>query len=665
MSFGDEAGGGLPSFDIIEKDNETGKQPEVQNKKAEARQGSRYYDPGCCKPHLLTPNQWVFVPETQKPDHLKNDPPTEEEKAAAKNAPKSLDQSISDVVKPLADGFAGFIFKSYSFGDHYVAVTFTHESFVNDTDGKSLLEPISAELMAIKVKKKESDEEPTQLAIDQVKITVGGGEAVLKVILKDGVDANAAKQAIAKVYSAEKWTQGTGLELKNVQAISPLSVPYIVGWLIIAALIFTVYFGFIQFRGFKHAVHIVRGDYSDPNDKGEVSHFQALTTALSGTVGLGNIAGVAVAVSIGGPGATFWMIMAGLLGMASKFCECTLGVKYRNEYEDGSVSGGPMYYLSKGFSERFGEGNTAGRILAALFAVFCIMGALGGGNMFQANQAHSILESITGGENSVLHGSGWITGVVLSAAVFLVIVGGIKSIANVTDKIVPFMAVLYVGAALVVLLMNADKIGWAFGQIFAGAFSAMGVSGGIIGALIQGFKRAAFSNEAGVGSAAIAHSAVKTKEPITEGLVSLLEPFIDTVVICTMTALVIIITGQLEYNADTGLYVWGCGAINTLDGQGGVDLTSAAFGSAISWFPYVLAVAVVLFAFSTMISWSYYGLKAWGYLFGDNARTQLAFKVIFCLFVIIGSAMKLGPVIDFSDAAIFSMALVNIIGLYA
>lgn len=442
-------------------------------------------------------------------------------------------------------------------------------------------------------------------------------------------------------------------------------VPLIVGWLVVAATVFTLYFGLIQLRGFKHAIHLVRGDYSNPNDTGEVSHFQALATALSGTVGLGNIAGVAVAVSIGGPGATFWMIIAGIFGMASKFCECTLGVKYRNENPDGSVSGGPMYYLSKGLKERFGsKKNILGRVLAVLFAVCCILGALGGGNMFQANQAHMQLVGVTGGTESLLYQNGWVTGLLLSAAVFLVIVGGIKSIARVTEKIVPFMAVLYVAAASVIILMNVDKLGWAFGEIFRGAFTDVGIAGGVVGALIQGFKRAAFSNEAGVGSAAIAHSAVKTNEPITEGLVSLLEPFIDTVVICTMTALVIVITGQLQINPETGMYILEGKSIATQGGLQGVMLTSAAFESAISWFPYVLAMSVVLFAFSTMISWSYYGLKAWAYLFGETPRTQLVFKILFCVFVIIGAAMSLGPVIDFSDAAIFAMALVNIAGLY-
>lgn len=433
------------------------------------------------------------------------------------------------------------------------------------------------------------------------------------------------------------------------------SFPWIVMWLVVAASVFSIYFGFVQFRFFKHAIHLVKGDYSDPNDAGEVSHFQALATALSGTVGLGNIAGVAVAVGIGGPGATFWMILAGLLGMASKFTECTLGVKYRNEYPDGSVSGGPMYYISKGFKEL---GLPGGKILAVLFSIFCILGALGGGNMFQANQAHAQISGIVGDY------PGWITGIIFAAIVFAVIVGGIKSIANVTEKVVPFMGILYVGAALVILIVNYDKIGWAFGQIFEGAFTGLGVAGGMVGALIQGFKRAAFSNEAGVGSAAIAHSAVRTNEPITEGFVSLLEPLIDTVVICTMTALVITISGQLLMDPETGRFLLDGSHIATVDGNTGVALTSAAFGASIGWFPFVLAIAVVLFAFSTMISWSYYGLKSWTYLFGEGKTTELVFKVIFCIFIVIGASASLGPVIDFSDAAIFAMAVVNVFALY-
>ncbi len=439
--------------------------------------------------------------------------------------------------------------------------------------------------------------------------------------------------------------------------VAGASFPWIVMWLVIGATVFTFYFGLIQFRAFGHAISLVKGDYSDPNDAGEVSHFQALTTALSGTVGLGNIAGVAVAVGIGGPGATFWMIFAGLLGMASKFTECTLGVKYRNEYPDGTVSGGPMYYMVKGFKERNLPG---GGILAFLFAIFCILGALGGGNMFQANQAHAQIAGITGDY------PGWITGVVFAIVVFLVIVGGIKSIAQVTEKVVPFMGIMYVLVAIVILLVNYDKIGWAFGQIWAGAFTGLGVAGGFVGALIQGFKRAAFSNEAGVGSAAIAHSAVRTKEPVTEGVVSLLEPFIDTVVICTMTALVITISGMLVTDPETGLFVLNEAGtqIATVNDVSGVQLTSAAFATGFSWFPYVLAIAVILFAFSTMISWSYYGLKAWTYLVGEGKTKELIFKLIFCVFIVIGAAAQLGAVIDFSDAMIFAMAVVNITALY-
>ncbi len=487
-----------------------------------------------------------------------------------------------------------------------------------------------------------------------MKLIKSAGFAGLAAILANPAFAQEAVSLDQRVNEA--FAKLTGPFVSLIFAPIPgTSFPWIVMWLVIAASVFTLYFAFVQFRFFGHAISLVKGDYSDPNDAGEVSHFQALATALSGTVGLGNIAGVAVAVGIGGPGATFWMILAGLLGMASKFTECTLGVKYRNEYEDGTVSGGPMYYISKGFDEL---GLPGGKVLAVLFSVFCILGALGGGNMFQANQAHAQISGITGDY------PGWITGLLFAAVVFIVIVGGVKSIARVTEKIVPFMGILYVATALIIILVNYDKIGWAFGQIFAGAFTGLGVAGGMVGALIQGFKRAAFSNEAGVGSAAIAHSAVRTKEPITEGFVSLLEPLIDTVIICTMTALVITISGQLIIDPATGLYVLDGGSIATIDGNSGVALTSAAFGSAISWFPYVLAIAVILFAFSTMISWSYYGLKAWTYLFGEGKTTELVFKLIFCVFVVIGAAANLGPVIDFSDAAIFAMAVVNVLSLY-
>ena len=575
-----------------------------------------------------------------------------------------------------------------------------------------------------------------------------------------------------------------------------INVPWVLIVLIFGALFFTFYFRFINIRGFKTSVNIVRGKYdkfdhhesmemagdSTPGGDaietiaveghhGEVSHFQALTAALSATVGLGNIAGVAVAISIGGPGATFWMIVAGLIGMASKFVECTLGVKYREIDEDGKVYGGPMYYLRKGLKAK----NMArlGQVLAVLFAIMCIGGSFGGGNMFQSNQAFAMLEyrmqsdvsevddlnSIVGekvkysfyeseerlinevSEDSVfytvgkkelandkatflgdslmvastgvgidegtnlsdlsgetiiaalpktinthvksvdgetvkldlgktemavpvsdfeqnailnpLFGNGWVFGLIMAVFVGIVIIGGIKKIASVTDKIVPFMVVIYVAASLIILGMHFSEIPAAFSEIFSGAFTGYGIVGGTIGVLIQGFRRAAFSNEAGIGSASIAHSAVKTKYAASEGLVALLEPFIDTVLVCTMTALVLIIS-----NGDGEIMTYGQKVTE------GVQVTSKAFESNIFWFPWVLTIAVVLFAFSTMISWSYYGYQAWSFLFGRSKNIEYAYKFIFCLFVIVGAASQLQSVIDFSDAMIFAMLVPNMIGLF-
>jgi AGCS family alanine or glycine:cation symporter len=455
-----------------------------------------------------------------------------------------------------------------------------------------------------------------------------------------------------------------------------ISIYWVLFPLILGALYFTFYFNFINFRGFFTSINIVRGKYdalenrvdhkveiqkstfTDEEDnpdtirieghEGEVTHFQALTAALSATVGLGNIAGVAIAVSIGGAGATFWMIVAGFLGMASKFVECTLGVKYRDIEADGTVFGGPMYYLTKGLKNK-----TLGKILAALFAVFVIGGSFGGGNMFQVNQAFQLVENITTpvGGVSILHGKGWLFGLIMAVLVGIVIIGGIKKIAKVTDKIVPFMVAIYVVASLFVIVSNYDMIGNAFLQIYNGAFSPDGIAGGAVGVLVQGFRRAAFSNEAGIGSASIAHSAVKTKYAASEGMVALLEPFIDTVVVCTMTALVLIITGNVT--AENA----------SLNDAQAILLTSGAFESAISWFPYVLTVAVVLFAFSSMISWSYYGFQGWAYLFGRSKKMEYTYKVIFCIFVVIGAAASLGSVIGFSDAMVFAMMVPNMIGL--
>jgi AGCS family alanine or glycine:cation symporter len=431
--------------------------------------------------------------------------------------------------------------------------------------------------------------------------------------------------------------------------VAGVQIPFVLVWLIVAATVFTFYFNFINIRALRHGFALVKGHYHDHTAPGEVTHFQALATALSGTVGLGNIAGVAIAVSLGGPGATFWMILAGFLGMSSKFTECTLGVKYRIEAADGTVSGGPMYYLTRGLAEK-GEGFAKlGKVLAVMFSIFCVGGAFGGGNMFQANQSFAQLVNVTGGEASWLADKGWLYGLVVASLVGLVIMGGIKGIARVTSKIVPFMGVMYVIAGLIIIFMHFSEIPAAFAAIWNGAFTASGISGGVIGVLFQGFKRAAFSNEAGVGSAAIAHSAVQTTRPVTEGFVALYEPFVDTIIVCTITALVIIITGTWDPSVDP---------------SAGVQLTSDAFESTISWFPWVLTVAVVLFAFSTMISWSYYGLKAWTFLFGDNRVTDATFKLLFLSFVVVGSSMQLGSVIDFSDAMIFAMAFPNLLGCY-
>ncbi len=425
-------------------------------------------------------------------------------------------------------------------------------------------------------------------------------------------------------------------------------MPLILLWLVVAGSFFTVWMGFENIRGFRMSFDTVRGKYSGPEDAGEVSHFQALATAVSGTVGLGNIAGVAVAVSLGGPGATLWMILAGFLGMSTKMVECTLGVKYRHEHADGTVSGGPTYYLRDGVGKLVNP--TLGKVLATLFAIFCIGGALGGGNMFQANQATTQLVNVTGGDDGFLADYRWAIGLLFAILVGVVIIGGIKSIARVTEKIVPFMAVLYITACLIVILTNVDQVPTAFSDIVTGAFNPEGIAGGAVGVLLVGFQRAAFSNEAGIGSASIAHSAVKTKEPATEGYVALLEPFIDTIVICTMTALTIVITG----------------AWNDPDAPEteGVSLTSRAFESVLPWFPNVLAIAVMFFAFSTMISWSYYGMKATGYLFGDSSTAENVFKVVFCIFTFIGAVATLTPVINFSDSMIFAMSVPNIIGLY-
>ncbi|MGJ9411866.1 alanine/glycine:cation symporter family protein [Aeromicrobium sp. CF4.19] len=440
--------------------------------------------------------------------------------------------------------------------------------------------------------------------------------------------------------------------------IGGVAFPLIVFWLVIGALIFTVAFRAPQTWGVGHAIELVRGRFDRPDDPGEVTHFQALASALSGTVGLGNIAGVAVAVTLGGAGATFWMIVAGLLGMCTKFVECTLGVKYREQHEDGTVSGGPFRYLPVAFA-RFGS--AASTILTGIFAVAIFFFGAVGGNMFQANQTFAQARNVTGGDDGPLasDGASLAFGIVLAILVGLVIIGGIKSIGRVTEKLVPSMAIVYILGCLTVIVVNIDHVFPALGEIITRAFNPEGITGGIVGVLIIGFQRAAFSNEAGVGSAPIAHSAVKTRRPASEGFVALLEPFIDTVVICTMTALVIVI-------AEPQSWLDGQAAVAAGEAPDpdGVVLTSDAFESVISWFPIVLAFAVALFAFSTLITWAYYTQKAWTHLFGRSVLKERIFQVIFCLFTVFGSVVTLSDVIDLADSMLFLCALVNIFGLY-
>src|SRR5210317_1188881 len=424
--------------------------------------------------------------------------------------------------------------------------------------------------------------------------------------------------------------------------------PLIVLWLASAAVFFTLYLGFVNIRGFGLALRHVRGHYHNPEANGEISHFQAVATAVSGTVGIGNIGGVAVAIVIGGPGAAFWLIVAGFLSMSTKLVECTLGVKYRRYNADGSVSGGPMYYLEHYLAVRGAP--RWGKLLGGFYALSLVIGCLGIGNMFQSNQAYVQFVTISGAENSFFADKGWLFGLLLAVTVSMVIIGGIRSIARVAAHIVPFMGILYVICALVIIGMSAEQLPGAIALIFNSAFSADSVTGGMVGAIIVGFQRALFSNEAGIGSASIAHSAVKTNEPASEGLVSLLEPFIDTVVICTLSSLVIVTTAYPNGLMDDGLE--------------GIALTSAAFAHHISWAPYPLAIAALLFAFSTSIAWSYYGLKGWTYLFGEGRITQMVFKGIFCAFIALGCMIQLSAVLDFSDAMVFLIAIPNILGLY-
>ncbi len=418
--------------------------------------------------------------------------------------------------------------------------------------------------------------------------------------------------------------------------VAGLDVPVVVFWLITAGFIFSWYFRFPNVRLVGLALNVVRGRYTRADEPGDLTHFQALSAALSGTVGVGNIAGVAVAISIGGPGATFWMILAGLLGMATKMVECTLGVKYRRINADGTISGGPMYYIREGFAKR--GLSRSGRCLAALFAVCGLLGSL---TLFQVNQAFAQFSQATGFQDGLTFG------IVIAFMVGLVTIAGVRRIGAVAETIVPLMAFIYLAAGVIILSLHVEQIPAAFVSIVVEAFSPEGVGGGVIGAMIIGIQRAVYSNEAGVGSAPIAHSAVKTREPASEGLVALLEPCIDTVIVSTMTALIVIVTGAYK-----------------IHGLSGIEITSAAYATVFPWFPKILAVAVMLFAYTTMLTWAYYGVKCWTYLVGESRWANLGYKLVYCLLLSTGAVISMNAALDFVDAMFFAMAVPNVIALY-
>ena len=453
-----------------------------------------------------------------------------------------------------------------------------------------------------------------------------------------------------------EWVKPVAVGLSKVVfftvTVGGQKAPFVIFWLGLGGLFLTLWFRFINLSGFGVSLRTIRLKYAKPTDPGEITHFQALCAALSGTVGLGNIAGVAIGISVGGPGAAFWLFLTGFLGMTTKFCECTLGVRYREIDRHGKVYGGSFYTLKKGLAE-IGLA-PLGKVLAVVFAICCVGAAFGGGNMFQVNQAFEQFKNITADASGISWwaNKGWLFGLIIAVLTGMTIIGGIKSIARVTDKLTPFMCGLYIAASLVIIFMNIGKLPGAIGLIMTEAFTWKATGGGMLMALIWGVRRAAFSNEAGFGSSPIAHSAVRTRFPASEGYVALLEPFMDTVVVCTMTSLVIVLTGQyhsLDASASTGT---------------AIGVTSAAFATGGKIFPYLLFLSVLCFAISTLISWSYYGEMAWAYLFGRSRRVELIYKSIFCLFIIIGAASSLGAVVDFSDGMMFAMCFPNFIGIY-
>ena len=429
-------------------------------------------------------------------------------------------------------------------------------------------------------------------------------------------------------------------------------IPLIIFWILFAGIFFTIYFRGICIWGFKHALELVfkpskNSDNENTNGSGDVSSFQALATALSGTIGIGSIAGVAISISIGGAGAAFWIFLGALLGMSIKFIEATLAVKYRRFNEDGSVSGGPMHYIAHGLTRK--KLRILGQPLSVIYALLCIGGGITGGNMIQINQSTHQILFITGGEHSFLYGCGWIFGLIVAILVGMVTMGGIKSIAKVTTVLVPTMCVMYIVSGLIVIAANFMNIPAALGLIFKEAFHPTSIAGGIFGVIIIGLRRSVQSNEAGTGAAAIVYAAAKTKEPVSQGFVALLETFL-TGVLCLFTSFAIIFSGVLE---------------NTTIGEiSGIELASNAFQSVIPFFPYILSLIAIMFALSTLISWAYYGQKAWTFLFGEGKKRAITFNLIYCVFVVVGSVLNVKSVIEITDAMMIAMCIPNVIVLY-
>lgn len=559
---------------------------------------------------------------------------------------ESITEIFNSGVQPAVDFLGAILFWDpfASFGIYDPVVTATHQDIT--------LAHLNISNEKLFLKKWLVPEGETVKKDQAIAVLQSGGEEAVVYAGAEGILYHA--QGEGSTLSSQSSEEGPVQQLGRLEFPNPKpllypngdvvtsDIPFIVIWLILGSIFFTLRLKFINIRGFKHSLALARGKYDDPDAPGSITHFQAMATAVSATVGLGNIAGVAVAISLGGAGATFWMFLAGFFGMSLKFAECSMGVKYRFIDSEGRIFGGPMNYLRFGLEKR--NLKRLGKFLAAFFAFLGVGASFGGGNMLQSNQAFKIVSE----QIPVLQGQGFWFGIGFAILVGIVIIGGIKSIARVTEKVVPFMAILYILGCLVVIFANFTHVGDAFLSIFHGAFAPEALKGGFIGVLIVGLQRAAFSSEAGVGSAAIAHSASKTNHPIADGFTSLIEPFIDTMVVCTMTALVLIFSGMDKVGG----------------GMGGVELTSRAFGSVISWFPVVLALAVFLFAFSTMVSWSYYGMRSWTYLFGRSKKGEMVYKILYLCFVVLGASVSLGAVLSFADMMILAMSFPNIAGLY-